>query len=60
MTTIVMAEKLMEIPSLAWRQWLARYRERRALQQLDPRCLAERGWSQADVEGESSKPAWVA
>ncbi len=40
--------------------WLAQWRERRILQELDPRMLRDIGLSEADVRHESRKPYWRA
>jgi uncharacterized protein YjiS (DUF1127 family) len=40
--------------------WMARVRERRELQELDDRLLADIGLTHADVERECAKPFWVA
>jgi uncharacterized protein YjiS (DUF1127 family) len=39
---------------------MARVRERRELQELDDRLLADIGLTHADVERECAKPFWVA
>ena len=38
--------------------WLARWHDRRALQELDPRLLRDIGLSEADVLREGDKPWW--
>lgn len=40
--------------------WQARYEERRALQEMDPRLLRDIGLDRRTVEREASKPFWTA